>query len=338
MSLDELDQRDDFDDYEERPQYDDRDRRDDGDDAQGWEPPEDVLTHAGTPIPEDMDFFVPPPPKLGKVMTAWSTLKMGQDAKSPVAKLLIAGSIGVAVAAVVAVIAAAAFGRLEPGVLVLAAGLGLLVMLIAWFTMRFKHTCSYVCAQGIIRYTLKGHRDADVTSEVLAFRQAANLNAGQTRHYTNGIYTGTNYDFAWTDDEGHRLLRLSGSYHSKTGNPKPKDPFHLARAGEIAWNVHLSERLQSELDEYGSIEFPVNKRDVVRVGPGFLEFDFKGQVNRVPAAEIKSLSINNGTFSIHTTDAKWFGSKGKFSFNYSQLGNAGMFVFALEQLLGYRFD
>jgi hypothetical protein len=314
-----------------------RDERDDQDIA-AWEPTEGVLTHAGTAIPEDMDFFVPPPPKLGKVMTAWSTLKLGQEAPSPASKALVAGLAGVLTAGVVLAVAAAAFGRVEPEILLFAAGTGLLVALLAWFARRFKHSCSYVCASGIIRYTLKGDRDADVASEVLVFRQAANLNAGQTRHYTNGIYTGTNYDYTWTDDEGHRLLRLSGSYNSKTGNPKPKSPFHLARAGEIAWNIHLSERLQAELDEFGSIEFPVNKHDVVRVGRGFLEFDFKGRVDHVPASEIKALSIHSGTFSIHTKDAKWFGSKGKFSFNYSQLGNAGMFVFALEQLLGYRFE
>lgn len=79
----------------------------------------------------------------------------------------------------------------------------------------------------------------------------------------------------------------------------------------------------------------MNRNDAVRVGPGFMEFCFKGSTERVPVDAIKSLSVNNGVFAIHTNDAKWFSSKGKFSFEYGRLGNAHMFIFALEQLLGY---
>jgi hypothetical protein len=77
---------------------------------------------------------------------------------------------------------------------------------------------------------------------------------------------------------------------------------------------------------------------VVRVGPGFLELFFGGQTTRLTQADIKSVSINNGWFYLTTHDAKWFSSKGKFSFAYGEISNAQMFLICLEKLMGYSFE
>lgn len=296
-----------------------------------WEPAEGVVTHGATEIPEDMHFFRDPPADIGEVKTAWSTLLHG---KKPMAMgtRFFAGAITAAIIIAIGLVLSAPPGDLICYIV------GPIVGIIVWVVLGFKHTCSYVGSAGMARYVLKGSLDAEPTEEVLVFSEASDLTSGQTRHYTNGVYTGTNYNFVWTDAGGSTLLKLNGQYSSKEGFPKVKDPFHFARVGEILWNDHLAARLQAELDEHGSVEFPVNKNDFVRVGAGFLEFDFKGNVQRVPAEEIKKLNISGGTFTIHTNDAGWFGSKGKFSFNYGQLGNASMFIFSLEQLLGYEFD
>ncbi len=317
-------------------QFDNFDDDDEG--PHWWEPPEDVLTHAGTEIPANMVFFEHPPREIGNVLSAWSSLKEGQEPRSSLIHLLIAGMCAIGTTLLALVIAASSFGRLEPGVIYLSIGFGLLVGLIAYFATRFSHQCSYVGEHGMAVFKIKGDWGSNIKEEIFLFDDAVSLNASQTRNYTNGIYTGTNYDFTWKDGAGGRMMRLNGNYHSKTGNPKAKSPFHLARMAEHAWNIHLADRLQKELDEYGFVEFLVNKNDAVRVGPQFMEFCFKGRTDRVPAHAIKSLSINNGVFVIHTNEAKWFSSKGKFSFNYGNLANAGMFIFSLERLLGYDFS
>ncbi|WP_166826810.1 hypothetical protein [Thalassoroseus pseudoceratinae] len=319
-----MSQFDDFDDDENGPEW--------------WEPPEEVVTHAGTEIPVTMIFFEPPPAEIGKVLSAWSSLKEGKEPHSGLVQLLIVGMVAIGITLALLVIAAATFGGLDPDVVYISIGFGLLAGIITYFVSIFRHQCSYVGEQGVAILKIRGDWDSEIKEQLLLFEDAVSLNAAQTRNYTNGIYTGTSYDFTWKNGAGERLMRLNGNYHSKTGNPKEKSPFHLARMAEHAWNIHLTDRLQDELDEYGYVEFLVNKKDAVRVGPQFIEFCFKGRTERVPAHAIKNLSINNGIFAIHTNEAKWFSSKGKFSFNYSSLANAGMFIFSLERLLGYEFS
>lgn len=296
-----------------------------------WEPDEGVVTHGATDIPETMQFFVNPPPEIGEVATAYSTLQHGKKPMAMGTRFFIGALIA-------AIGLGVGFAIGNSPIDIICAIVGPVLGLGVWLALGFKHTCSYVGKAGMARYVLKGSLDAEPVEEVLVFADASDLTASQTRHYQNGIYTGTNYAFTWTAADGGKLLTLKGTYSSKEGFPKTKDPYHFARVGEIVWSDHISERMQAELDEHGSVEFAVNKRDFIRIGPGFIEFEFKGDVQRVPVEEIKKLNIGGGTFTIHTNDAGWFGSKGKFSFNYGSLGNASMFITALERLLGYEFD
>lgn len=303
-----------------------------------WVPARGATTHAGTQIPPEMLFFAAPPPALGPVITAWSTLNQGKTPWSIGLRLLVAAAVGFILPVGCIVLAMAAQDQVAPGVWLVLLTVGLGITAIAFFLTAFRHTCSYVGEKGIARFKIRGDVESQPAEEILLFRNAASLTAGQTRNYVNGAYTGTTYDFRWLGGHGETLLRLKGQYKSKTGNPKPKDPFHFAQSAENAWNVAILDRLQAELNQHGSVEFGVNQRDAVRVGPGFIEFDFKGQVDRVPAHAIKTLNINDGVFVIHTKEARWFGSRGKFSFNYNQLTNASLFIFALENLLGYQFQ
>jgi hypothetical protein len=152
------------------------------------------------------------------------------------------------------------------------------------------------------------------------------------------VYTGTNYFFRWEDADGRKLLNLSGTFRSEKGEPEPDDPFYFAQGGEIAWSIYLLDALQKELEKHGSVEFKVNKRDAVRVGPGFMEFAFSGKEQRVDGEQLKHISIGGGTFSFKTADAKWFSSKGKFNFDYSRMSNARCFLLVLESLLGVTFE
>ena len=41
-----------------------------------WIPGKDITRHSGNPIPNDLDFFIPPPLEIGKVISADSTLTL----------------------------------------------------------------------------------------------------------------------------------------------------------------------------------------------------------------------------------------------------------------------
>ena len=170
------------------------------------------------------------------------------------------------------------------------------------------------------------------------FADARDLKVSEVRQRTKGVYSGTKYYYDWLDETGRKVFRLNGIYgDKKTSGPKEKDPYHLAKAAEAAWSQQLLEVLQAEFDEHGNVEFKVNKRDSVRVGAGYFEFDFKGQRTRVEREDIKLLTISEGQFRIHSHDARWMSSKGKFHFEYGSMANARVFLMAVETLAGFTF-
>ncbi|HEY7089287.1 MAG TPA: hypothetical protein VH518_14415, partial [Tepidisphaeraceae bacterium] len=219
----------------------------------------------------------------------------------------------------------------------LAAIAGILVALVAWYMTRFKHRCTYVGEDGIAQLNLSGSRDAQPNVRMLLFGDASSMQAPQTRQFVNGIYTGTDYDYRWFDEQGNKLYRLNGRYVGKDKPPKPGSPFHFAWAAEIAWSQHILARYMHQLETEGSMAFPVDKKRLVRVGQGFLEFHFGEEPVRVTREEIASVTLGGGMFSFKHKDAKWYRSAGKYSFQYGRMANGKVFLLALDKLMGYRW-
>lgn len=299
-----------------------------------WRPTQEITTHADTPIDADVEFFCPPPAEIGQVTSAFSNLRQSQQPRPMPMRLALAVAIGVVPAALPFFLMPENLDPVRSGLAALLLAVG---VLIGWFCLGFNHKCSYVGQDGVARYTCSGVRETISKAELLLFAQAAEVRTAQTRQFTNGVYTGTSYDFRWTGPAGQVLLRLKGTYRSKEGNPKPKDAFHFARAAEIAWSQFLLDRIVEQLKQYGFVQFNIKGSDFVRIGSGFIEFFFRGQATRVLAGEIASLNLNQGQFSIKHKDARWFSSKGKFNFPYGEMANARLFILCLDKLLGYRF-
>ena len=306
--------------------------------APAWQAPAEVTTLAGAPVPPEMDFFVPPPPEIGEVVAVYSTLSQNKEPVSPMTRLIICLMNGFVFWLLPSLVVAWLAPRETVAAIIIGAIIGMIALTIAVYYTRFKHSCSYVGKQGMARYTVSGSRDAMPKQLLLEFRYASDLYTGQTRNYYNGVYTGTNYFFKWTDNQGRVLLNLAGRYSSQQGTPKATDPYYFASVGEIAWSEYLLDALQAELEKNGSVEFKVNKHDAVRVGPGFMEFLFGGKQQRVDGEALKHISINGGQFSFKTSEAKWYSGKGKFNFSYQSMANARLFLLVIHSLLGVRFD
>src|SRR5205807_750919 len=120
---------------------------------------------------------------------------------------------------------------------------------------RFRHTCTYVGRDGVARFICTGNRDNFSTNEVFHFRDAAELRTAQTRHYHNGVYTGTQYSFTWTDVGGRKRYAISGRHKSEKGNPPANDPYQFGRAAEVQWTVYLLEETLRTIEERGSVLF-----------------------------------------------------------------------------------
>jgi hypothetical protein len=301
--------------------------------------PHELPDHAGQPLPPEADFFHPPPPQLGRLLSANSTLRRHNDPWGWTGKLFVSGLVAVIMAGALIAVdynngghrSADYWAFAVMGAMIGAAAFGA----ICYFT-RAQYHCTYVGEAGVARFTLRGSRARPPRAEVLLFQHAVELRSGETKQYLNGVYTGTVYTKTWTDAAGRRLLHLSGGYFDGFGAPASNNPIYFCEAAELAWSHHLLQTLPAQLQQFGFLHFNVGPGQGVRVGPGFFEFCLGSEVHRLTPAEIKSVSLHQGVFQVCSTDARWFSSRGKFSFDYSHMANGRLFLVAVERLIGYR--
>lgn len=308
-------------------------------DGGSWEPPEEVRLHTGDLVPDTMEFFVDPPAEIGRVSTAFSTLKLGQRPPGFVETMLIRiGLCGAAAGGGFWIVEAAGIANLEwMGAFYAALG-GAIGLYLAWLLTRFRHVCTFCGEFGVAELTMRGSRERAPERQMLLYAEAADLRTSQTqRKYKHSFYMHTEYQFQWDDSEGKTLLKLSGTYRSAEGKPKSSSPYWFAVAGQKGWNACYAGRMHREFEREGYVAFRMNRNDHVRVGPGFLEFVLSERVQRVSREEIQEFRLQGGKFEIRTKEARWFHNRGRYDIRYDALSNAQMFVVALEQLMGYRF-
>ena len=294
--------------------------------------------HRSQARPKPVDFLVPAPPEIGPVSSAESTLRPNRKPIPLVLRLLMGTLFAGAIVWAFSWASEDVRKGDRQGIMIMGLCFAVAAFAIDMYLTRFVALFSFVGRDGVARLTVKGRRNALPKTELLVFAQAYALRAAQTRQFVNGVYTGTTYDYVWSDPAGKRLLRLRGTYRGRKGPPKAGDAFHFASAAEIAWSIHYLDRAQAELEARGSIEFWVDKNRRVRVGPGFLEFDFGGESPvRVTREEIASVSLGQGVFSFKHNDARWYSRSGKYNFRYGAMANAKVFLLALDKLMGYRW-
>ena len=292
-----------------------------------WQAPDAMTDHSGAAIPRDALFPEPPPAEIGTVTSAETTLSTIKKPRSAAVRAIIA----ILVAAPGIALTVLGLTSDVSGLVIWGPILALVGGVIAFFASASRRRCSYIGDRGIIRYTLKNNAPPRV--ERLLFDQATELRNSITHNYHNGIYSGTNYNFTWTGPDGKKVLTLSGSHRAKNKSPKRLDSFHFAKAAEIQWSQFLLDRAADELAETGAVTFHISKGKTVRLSPGFIEFDWSGKVDRLEAAAIAQIALSQGSFTIKSKDARWFSSKGKFSFPYSQMPNARVFLLAVVRFL-----
>jgi hypothetical protein len=297
----------------------------------------DLPDHRSMARTPEYELFAEAPPQIGKVVSVESTLKAGRRELPIQTRVLMAGLPAFVVSCGLLWAADRVRSADRAPLMLMAPIVGLLIGAIVWYFSRFSHRCTFVGESGIALFHLRGHREARPTAQVLVWSEASELRAAQTRHFYNGIYTGTSYEYRWTDAQGRLMVRLNGKYMGRDGPPKPLDPYHFAAAAEVSWSIHYLARAQEQLKREGSIAFRVDGRRVVRVGPGFMEFHFGGEPVRITADEIATVSLDSGTFAFKHKDAKWYSSAGKFNFQYGQMANGKVFFLALDKLMGYRW-
>jgi hypothetical protein len=304
-----------------------------------WKPASGLTDHRGQPLPADADFFVAPPAEIGEVKSAYSSLRVHKEALAlPVRAVLILLCVLPGAAAMAYWGETMHHDEVFSALMIIGALIVLFSFLIAWNLTGFRHACSYAGVLGVARDRTGGSRQAPVKEDGLRFGAAAELRTAQIRHYNHRIYTGTTYSFSWSNANGQKVFQLKGTHYSSKDTPRsPANAFYFARAAEDAWSKYLLDQAQAQLKQSGFIHFNIKPGQYVRVGPGWLEFRLKNDVARIAKEDIKTCTLAFGTFHIAHRDAGWFSRQGKFSFNYSSMANARVFLLALDKLVGLRF-
>ncbi|QUY43755.1 hypothetical protein [Acaryochloris marina] len=295
-----------------------------------WTPTENVVRHVGSQIIPDMEFFAPPPPEIGEIISADSSLSRSKQANQGQERLkncmlwASGGAVGGCIFAFVTELPVLICALISTVIFI---GIGIL-------TTQYFYQCSYVGELGIALHSLKGKRSGQPKTEIFLFKDGKNLFTQQTRNYYNGVYTGTTFNYWWTRLSGPEF-RLKGSYRSQKGNPPADNLCHFAQAAEGRWSTHLLPVINEQLNQLGYIEFPIGKTlRVVRIGPGFMEFEEKSGTHKVEVADMKDIQLGGGVFQFKHKDSTWWSGKGKYSFGYAAIPNARLFLICLERLTG----
>jgi hypothetical protein len=304
-----------------------------------------VTLHNGQPIPEEMDFFWPPPEEIGVVLSAVSELKKGKE-PMPMAMRVLLGLLVLGVLAFIgglcgyATTGVTPYGALSFGVLygvLIGAGFGLICGGGLVHGLRFTYVCTYVGELGVARGTIKKSRQNAVETETLMFANAANLYTSSTHMYSHGIYTGSNFDYTWADGKGVAIFKIASDFSKNRYHKRPKNAFNFALGAEKAWTRVRLEAIVAEAREFGAVKFTVGKYDYVTVGEGYFELRFNAVTHRLATEEIGSMTLNEGVFTIKSKDAKWYSGEGKFSFGYGSMANVQAFLIWMEKVYGVKF-
>jgi len=319
-----------------------------------WKPAGDVVAHCGEPVRNDADFFAPPPQEIGRVTTADSTLNCPDRPRSAALARVRTRVRMAIVFLVVSLLVAAPFLSTMPSgksadaseVLVILCIAFLVGGMAAWFVSKLMArarrkrmpSCSYVGENGLAVYRLKGCAEDGAELEVLLFGDAEDLLTKETRHFVNGVYQGTQYQYDWRDSAGEGLMTIKGSYNEKSKKFKLCDQYFVAMSAERQWCDHRFDRMEAEFKRAGHVDFTVDAKRAVRIGPGYVEFLWPDGDHRVDVEDFGDVSLAEGLFRFKHRDAAWLGRKGKFNFQYGALPNAKLFLVALEQLAGIYFS
>ena len=290
-----------------------------------WEPPAGLTAHGGFAIGPEMDFFAPPPPEIGPVVSACSTLKKRRQPFSYAMRALIGLAAGAAMM-LVAEILLRVLGNppsYNGPMRIMFGVFAIVIAIVTFFALRFKHTCTYLGEQGAAEFKLSGSRDAISTQRVLVFSQADHVLVGIVQLRQHGIHTQTSFAYTWLDASRRTLFEIQG----EMSKHKPYAPYHFSVAAEDQWTGYVLAKLVKQWQDHRVLDFATG-RGMLRIVPGGLEYDNGRQVDAFGFDEV-ALDIRQGMIDFMPVAGGW---RPRCSFEYNRFANVKAFLVCLEQI------
>jgi len=307
------------------------------------------INHWGEPLTNNAEFFALPK-NIGKIITGFTTLS--SKIKPPSQKETSLKYVKfVLIAVAISLFLIFAFSVQNP----IWIGIWILVpfalfLRIAYIGTWFRHACNFIGVNGFAEYKCQDRPDNIVSSYEINFNDITDMIKVVVVQKVNFNYSGTDYSFVWF--KGSKVVKeVNGSHRSKDDNPdRTETSFWLNTWAERYWTVYLLDKMESELEKRGYIQFNLyghkvdNYRQIpyIHLGIGYIKFlTAKGNViynfNEIKRVYTKGTNV----FIEHSNYEKkffFFESGNKNGIPLTNLSNRQFFFRAIELLLGYKFS
>nr|MBI1230304.1 DnaJ domain-containing protein [Cytophagales bacterium] len=211
----------------------------------------------------------------------------------------------------------------------------------------FKHSCSFMGVNGFALYKISGNRKTVTESIEINFNEVTDLLSVSQRRSYNHNYQDTAYGFEWSYK--NKIIKdFNGTYYDKNDNPNRKEAheYWANKWAERYWTIYLLDKMESELDQNGYIEFRIIEgqgyKPYIKLGIGKITFLTKKGEVIYNFNEIKNLYTKGTSLYIeHINYEKkflFFESGDKNGIDLMHLSNRQFFLRALELLLGYKIN
>jgi hypothetical protein len=219
-----------------------------------WTPSPEITTHAGKPIPQESIFFCQPPAEIGRVISAYSSARVGKKPSSPSRVWLTIGGV-VVISFLLGLMVNTLLGY-KP---IYGGGAVIWIPVIAlfiffktidrWFTANTVE-CTFIGENGWARGSMDSKYQ--VQMDQLLFDMAADL-------FTDSIDFGQNKvpscKMKWLNAAGKEVGKIdivTGDHFSPDGQP-----IHFALAVERIWNQRILSKAQTDMQSGNQPEFSI---------------------------------------------------------------------------------
>ena len=233
------------------------------------------------------DFWIAAPAEIGKLSSAWSTLRKGQTGRLQNSSLpyILLGVGSVLLSALLALAGAP--------------WLGIAFFFLGSFSSLYMsslflrgHEVSYVGAAGCARYVHAAF-SRSVTSTVLPFLSAKTLYIARASYYINGSRSSCSVEYRWVDSSGKPLLAFVAFEQTLTRKPSDNGLFNFGAAAERVWIDFTYPRYERSLVEKGEAVFPL-RNGSLSIFPDRLLLRQSKRETAYAASDLAGFSLESG--------------------------------------------
>lgn len=218
----------------------------------------------------------------------------------------------------------------------------------------FEHLNYFIGINGFAIFKCSGTKENIVQNNEINFNDVTDLITREIIKKVNFNYVNTEYQFIWMNTKSGKIVYHKNGTYSDEKNERTEinrflyPEYTLNKEAEKYWTVYLLDKMESDLEKRGYLEFNLYSFEnntftpYIRLGIGYITF-LKGEENfTYKFNEIKKMYTKNADLFIehHNFEKKlfFFKSGNQDSIPLRNVCNRQFFYKSIEILLGYKIN